>query len=77
MNLYEIGDRIKKLRKEHKMTQAELATLAGVSRVTLSKIERGYFGSVSVKTLDVIVNALGCEIDLKTKNSFGLPVLGE
>ena len=75
MNLYELGNRIKMLRKEQKMTQEELASLAGISRVTLGKIERGYFGSVSVKTLDLIINALGYEIELKTKSGFGLPTL--
>ncbi len=75
MNLFEIGTRIKDLRKEQKMTQADLASLAGISRVTLGKIEKGYLGSVSVKTVDIIINALGYEIDFKTKSGFGLPVL--
>ena len=75
MNLYELGNRIKTLRKEQKMTQEELASLAGISRVTLGKIERGHFGSVSVKTLDLIISTLGYEIELRTKSGFGLPVL--
>ena len=75
MNLYKHGTKIKTLRKEQKMAQEKLAALAGISRVTLGKIERGHFGSVSAKTLDLIVNALGFEIELKTKNGFGLPVL--
>ncbi len=75
MKLYEIGTKIKILRKERKMTQDELSALAGISRVTLGKIEKGHLGNVSVKTLDLIVNALGYEIELKTKSGFGLPVL--
>ena len=75
MNLSEIGTKIRALRKEQKMTQESLASLAGISRVTLAKVEKGYFGSVSVKTLDIILNALGYEIDLQMKNGFGLPVL--
>ena len=75
MHLYEIGTTIKTLRKEQKMTQEELAKLAGISRVTLGKIEKGHFGNVSIKTLDLIVNTLGYEIDLKMKNGFGLPML--
>ena len=77
MNLSEIGIKIKALRKEVKMTQEDLASLAGISRVTLGKIEKGHFGSVSLKIVDIIVNALGYEIDLKVKSGFGLPVLGE
>ena len=75
MNLSEIGTKIRALRKEQKMTQESLASLAGISRVTLAKVEKGHFGSVSVKTLDVIVHALGYEIDLQMKSGFGLPVL--
>jgi len=77
MNLSEIGTKIRALRKEQKMTQESLASLAGISRVTLAKVEKGHFGSVSLKTVDIIVNALGYEIDLKVKSGFGLPVLGE
>lgn len=77
MNLSEIGIKIKALRKEQKMTQEALASLAGISRVTLGKIEKGHFGSVSVKTVDIIVHALGYEIDLKMQSGFGLPVLAE
>ncbi len=75
MKLYELGTKIRSLRKERKLTQEKLAALAGISRVTLGKIEKGHFGSVSVKTLDLIVNALGYEVDLKQKSDFGLPIL--
>ena len=75
MNLSEIGIKIKALRKEQKMTQEALASLAGISRVTLGKIEKGHFGSVSVKTVDIIVNALNYEINLSLKSGFGLPAL--
>lgn len=72
MNLSELGNSIKTLRKEKNITQQQLATLSGISRVTLGKLERGEFGSVSIKTLDIIIDALGYEIDLKVKDNFGL-----
>ena len=77
MKLFEIGNEIKKLRKEKKITQAQLAESSGISRVTLGKLERGEVVSVSVKTLDLILNALSYEIDFKSKNmdSYGLPEL--
>jgi len=77
MQLYEIGQRIRKLRKEQGITQEELAQRAGISRVTLGKLERGQIGSISIKTLDIILGSLGYEIDLhkKVENSFGLPIL--
>ena len=77
MNLSEIGTKIRALGKEQKMTQESLASLAGLSRVTLAKVEKGHFESASVKTLDIIANALGYAIDLQMKSGFGLPVLGE
>lgn len=75
MKLYEIGKKIKELRKDKKITQAQLAVQAGISRVTLGKIERGEFGSVSVKTLDILLFNLGYEIEFKMLNGFGLPSL--
>lgn len=75
MKLYEIGHKIKALRKEKKITQEQLAQQAGISRVTLGKIERGEFGSVSIKTLDTLLFNLGYEIEFKRLMDFGLPVL--
>ena len=75
MKLYEIGHKIKALRKERKITQEQLGKQAGISRVTLGKIERGEFGSVSIKTLDSILFNLGYEIEFKSFTGFGLPVL--
>lgn len=77
MKLYEIGTEIKKLRKNKQITQGQLAAIAGISRVTLGKLERGEVVSVSIKTLDLILNALSFEIEFKLKqsNSYGLPEL--
>ncbi|MEA3330778.1 MAG: helix-turn-helix transcriptional regulator [Campylobacterota bacterium] len=77
MQLYEIGPKIKELRKDKSITQEHLSKLSGISRVTLGKLERGEVGSISIKTLDIILDALSYEIDIKSKNtsSFGLPSL--
>lgn len=77
MKLYEIGTEIKKLRKNKQITQGQLAAIAGISRVTLGKLERGEMVSVSIKTLALILDALSFEIEFKLKqsNSFGLPDL--
>ncbi|MCD6172186.1 MAG: helix-turn-helix transcriptional regulator [Sulfurimonas sp.] len=79
MQLYEIGPKIKELRKNKKITQESLSKLSGISRVTLGKLERGEVSSVSIKTLDIILDALSYEIDIKYRNSnsFGLPALDE
>jgi transcriptional regulator with XRE-family HTH domain len=77
MKIFEIGTTIKKLRKEKGMTQEALANLAHISRVTLGKLERGQMGAVSVVTLDIILDALGYELEFKSKEGFGIPVFGE
>lgn len=65
------------LRKDKDITQAQLAGIAGISRVTLGKLERGELASVSIKTLDLILNAFSYEIDFMSQNtsSYGLPDL--
>ena len=77
MKLFEIGTKIKNLRKDKQLTQLQLAQTAGISRVTLGKLERGEVVSVSIKTLNLILDTLGYEIDFKAKksNSYGLPDL--
>lgn len=77
MKLYEIGQEIKTLREAKKITQEQLATKCGISRVTLGKVERGELGNTSVKTLDIILASLGLEIEFKTIQGFGLPNLDE
>ncbi len=77
MKLYEIGQKIKSLRKDKNLTQEDLAGKCGVSRVTLGKLERGEFGNVSVRTLDVILANLDYEIEFKRVSGFGLPSLDE
>ncbi len=73
MKLFEIGQKVKELRKDNGLTQEQLSSISGISRVTLGKFERGQMASVSIKTLDTILNALDYEIDFikKDKYSFG------
>ena len=77
MKLYEIGQQIKTLREAKKITQEQLASKCGISRVTLGKVERGELGNTSVKTLYIILFSLGLEIEFKTINNFGLSSLDE
>ena len=58
MKLYEIGQKIKVLREEKKLTQEGLANICGISRVTLGKVEKGELGKTSVKTLDLILDSM-------------------
>ena len=70
MNLLELGDTVKKLRKERGLTQEMLAQKANISRATLSKLENGNIAQVSIVTLNDILNHLGYELDLKVLNPF-------
>lgn len=79
MKLSEIGPKIKELRKDKKLTQMQLAKTAGISRVTLGKLERGEVVSISIATFDLVLHALGYEIDIRSNysSSFGLTPLDE
>jgi len=67
------GIKIKWLRKDKGLTQEQLADIAGISRVTLGKLERAPLGSITLKTIDIILDGLGYELGFKGKNGFGLP----
>ena len=77
MMLFEVGPKIKQYRKDMNITQDQLAKQAGISRVTLGKLERGEVGSVSIKVLDYILQTLGYELEFKSKHGFGLPTLDQ
>lgn len=57
-----LGERIHKMRKEHKMTQSLLAERVGIEPSNISHIERGA-SKVGLGTLVKIANVLGCSVD--------------
>lgn len=65
--LYSLGDSIKKRRKELKLTQPHLSSLANVSINTIYKIERGE-ANPTVEILEKISNILGLELKLVVKD---------
>ena len=70
MNLLELGNNVKKLRKEKHITQEQLANMSNISRATLSKLENGNIAQVSIVVLNDILNRLGYELDIKAVNPF-------
>lgn len=60
-----IGQRIRDLRQEQRMTLAELAQRAGITSANLSNIENGRY-SVGLDILNKIATALGAEINITT-----------
>jgi len=69
--------KVKSLRKGSGLTQQQLADISGISRVTLGKLERAQLGSITLRTFDVILDALGYELSFKRKSMFDLPSLDE
>ena len=61
-----VGNSIKERRKTLRVTQPQLAELAGVSVNTLYKIERGQ-ANPTLETLTKIANTLGMEVRLQLK----------
>ncbi len=59
MRLQEIGFRLRAARLEQKLTQAQLAKAAGVSRTTLNQLESGLVLDLSVQRLRAILDQLG------------------
>lgn len=55
-------NRLKELRKNRQITQAELAEKSGISRVTINKLENGKLDNIGTKTLADICDALDCNI---------------
>ena len=70
MKICEVGEFIAKRRKALKVSQRELAKLAGISEHALCLLERGS-GNPTLKTLLEVADTLGLEISLAAKNLEG------
>lgn len=62
----EIGELLKRWRKEKKITQEELANFAGLSRVGIVKLEKDE-SDIKLSTLIKIVGLLGFDLVLKKR----------
>ncbi|MBY0098300.1 helix-turn-helix domain-containing protein [Mesobacillus maritimus] len=58
-----IGERVKKLRQERKMSLSELAEQAGVAKSYLSSLERNLQTNPSIQFLEKIASVLKVPID--------------
>ena len=76
LNLISIGEQIAKHRKNRKLTQAELARKAGLSRATLDALENGRTGELGFSKVVKLLAALGLELTLQTASS-NRPTLDE
>ncbi|KAA9031191.1 helix-turn-helix domain-containing protein [Niallia endozanthoxylica] len=58
-----IGDRVKKIRQEKKISLSELALKAGVAKSYLSSLERNLQTNPSIQFLEKISTVLGVPVD--------------
>lgn len=68
--MVELGNRMRLARKEKKLTQAQLAGMAGISRKTLGEIETGTVVDVGIRKVERVLEILGLEL---TVRPFGAP----
>lgn len=64
MNTEDLGQQLRSVRKEHKLSLKDLAQLTGVHWVTLSRFENGY-AELGVRKLARIAQALGLQLILQ------------
>lgn len=58
-----LGQRLKEARKAKNLTQTELAELSGVSRITITQIERGATETTTSAVIVKLAKALECTTD--------------
>ncbi|VWC83559.1 XRE family transcriptional regulator [Burkholderia lata] len=62
MQLYEIGQAVAKRRADLDLTQARLARLAGLSRLTVNQLENGKLQDLGINKLIPLLGLLGIEL---------------
>lgn len=66
MIIQELGGEIRRARIARGLTQARLATAAGLSRNTLNRLENGLFPDLGVKKMQAILEQLDMELVVKS-----------
>ena len=64
-----IGEIIRALRKEHKLTQQALAQRYGMSRSTISGIENNTLPEIGLRKVEAILNGFGYELTALPRQS--------
>ncbi len=68
MQFDDIGQRIGLARKDKKLTQQALAAQLGMSRATLSGIERGSIPEIGMRKMMALCAALGLELVVQARS---------
>ena len=67
MDLVQLGQEIKKLRKEKNWSQDDLEKYSNITKRTISKIENGFIDEVGIKKVEFILDLLGYEFSIRLK----------
>jgi transcriptional regulator with XRE-family HTH domain len=62
MRLPEIGHAIRRARLARKLTQAELASAVGLSRITLNQLESGIVSDLGIRKVQAVMDELGLHL---------------
>lgn len=65
MHIFEIGQRIRTAREMSGLSQSRLASLAGVSRTTLSQLESGVIPDIGLRKLQAVLDRVGLGLSLQ------------
>lgn len=60
-----LGIWIRQARREKKLTQAQLADMAGIARKTLSQIETGTVPDIGIRKVERTLEVLGLELTVR------------
>jgi len=69
LDLISVGSTVAERRKGLKLSQAELARKAGLSRATIDALENGRAGELGFSKVARLLAALGLELTLQTTSS--------
>lgn len=67
LTLEQLGNEIKRLRKERQYSQDDMEKFSGITKRTLSKVENGFIDEVGIKKVDMILDLLGYEFNIRAK----------
>jgi HTH-type transcriptional regulator / antitoxin HipB len=69
MDMFEMGNKIASTRRAKKLTQLDVANSLGMSRATISTIEKGTVKEVGIRKYMAVCAYLGLELNLEMKHS--------
>lgn len=70
MDYFELGQSVKLLRSQKKISQQLMAQHLDISRATLSAFENGRAGDVGLRKVILMLDYLGHELSLREKSPF-------